>query len=168
MQNAGPATSGPNKPGTVSSGALRAGIENKGGPATGIPIVFDHASQSFMMSRQVVQGSSIRTVSEPVGSYLARSGVAFGGPQGFQNDAGGNRTGGGFNGANPGATGSHTGGYSASRGSGNSGGGYQGGSSTSHASGGGSFSSAGGSSAGASVGSGASAGGAGAPASGHR
>ena len=38
------------------------------------------------MSRQVVQGSTVRTVNEPVGSYLARSGTSFGGNQGFQNN----------------------------------------------------------------------------------
>jgi hypothetical protein len=134
-QSAGPANLGGNHTGPVrsvpaSSGALQAGIDHKSGPGTSIPIVFDHRSQSFMMSRRVVQGSNIRTVNEPVGSYLARSGVAFGGRQGFPSDSGGYRNSGGVSGANSGSTGFHGGGlaggtarggdsgpYSASRGS---------------------------------------------------
>ena len=92
--------------GTLRAGALRSGIDNKGGPGAGIPIVFDHRSQSFMMSRQVIQGNNVRTVTEPVGSYLARSGGAdFGGRQSFQGGPGEYRGPGGVdagNGASPG------------------------------------------------------------------
>jgi hypothetical protein len=53
------------------------------GSSARIPITFDHRSQSFMMSHQVEQGSNVRTVSEPVGSFLARSGGSFGGRDAF-------------------------------------------------------------------------------------
>lgn len=50
------------------------------------PIVFDHHSQSFMMSRQVHEGGNTRTVNETVGSYLSHDGVAgFGGPGAVHN-----------------------------------------------------------------------------------
>ena len=112
------------RPGTVRAGALAPGIDNKGGPGAGIPIIFDHRSQSFMMSRQVIQGSNIRTVNEPVGSYLARTGVAFGGHQGFENEPGGARNGGGFNGGNAGSTGFRGGGLAGGGPRGEPGGGY--------------------------------------------
>ena len=74
-------------------GQAHSGPESRTGPlahpALGIPIVFDHRSQSFMMSRQVVQGSNLRTISEPVGSFLARSGTSFGGNNGYQGRADG-------------------------------------------------------------------------------
>jgi len=51
-----------------------------GGNARSVPISFDHGSQSFMVAHPV-GGSSTKTVSEPVGSFLVRSGVGgFGGP----------------------------------------------------------------------------------------
>jgi hypothetical protein len=51
------------------------------GNARSVAISFDHESQSFMVSRTVGSGNSIKTENEPVGSFLVRSGgAAFGGP----------------------------------------------------------------------------------------
>ena len=153
LQKAGPAGTGEiSKAGGVKAGALRAGIDNKsvGGPGAGIPIVFDHRSQSFMMSRQVVQGSNIRTVTESVGSYLARSGVDFGGREGFQAGGGSSRAGGGSSAGNGSSTGFRGGGAL------NGGGGSRSGGGASSGAGGG-----GASSAGASHGAGGSGGGGG-------
>ena len=53
------------------------------GNARSVAISFDHGSQSFMVSRPA-GGSSTRTVNEPVGNFLVRSGVGgFGGPTAF-------------------------------------------------------------------------------------
>jgi hypothetical protein len=53
------------------------------GNARSVPISFDHESRSFMVARPV-GGSNTRTVNEPVGSFLARSGTGgFGGPVGY-------------------------------------------------------------------------------------
>lgn len=110
------------------------------------PILFDHRSQSFLMSHQVHEGSNTRTVTEPVGSYLAHDGVAgFGGPGAFHNA--GPRGPSSFNGgagAGNSAGSFHGGGVftgSGPRNGGNSGG-FSGGGSASHS--GGSFSSGGG------------------------
>lgn len=159
LQNAGPATPGGNKPGaarisTSNPASLRAGIDNKGGPAAGIPILFDHRSQSFMISHQVVEGGSIRTVNEPVGSYLARSGAPFGGHEGFESNRGAYSNGGSAAGA---YSASRSSGYSASRGGGNFGGNQAGNASQS---------SAGASRGGGSFGGGASEGGGSAPSGG--
>jgi hypothetical protein len=69
-----------------------------------IPISFDHGSQSFMVARPV-GGSSMRTVREPVNSYLVRSGVgSFGGPIGYRPNGGAGMNGNGraFAGGSPG------------------------------------------------------------------
>ncbi len=77
-----------------------------GNPRT-VSITFDHNSRSFMVARQVGEGRSIKTVNEPVGSFLVRSGVGgFGGPRGgYQSVAepGGRGDMGAFNGGNRGA-----------------------------------------------------------------
>jgi hypothetical protein len=75
---------GPGNGNTPRSGQLTAGLEQKGDRATtaSVPIVFDHRSQSFMTEHEVVHGDNMRTVTEPVGSFLARSGGSFGGQQG--------------------------------------------------------------------------------------
>lgn len=54
-----------------------------GSNARSVAISYDHGSQSFMVARPV-GGTSTRTVTEPVGSFLVRSGVGgFGGPMGY-------------------------------------------------------------------------------------
>ncbi len=96
------------------------------------------------MTRQVAQGSSIRTVTEPVGSYLARTGVDFGGHLGFQGEASGFRGEniargvGSVSTGNSGATGFHSAGLTgggprggSGGGGANSSGGFQGGGSVS-------------------------------------
>ena len=72
---------GPANAGNPRSGQLTAGLEQKGDRATtaSVPIVFDHRSQSFMAEHQVVHGSNMRVVTEPVGSFLERSSGPFGG-----------------------------------------------------------------------------------------
>jgi hypothetical protein len=54
-----------------------------GNNARSVAISYDHGTQSFMVARPM-GGSSTRTVNEPVGSFLVRSGVGgFGGPMGY-------------------------------------------------------------------------------------
>ncbi len=67
-----------------------------------VAISFDHGSQSFMVARPAGE-NSLKTVHEPVGSFLARSGVGgFGGPVPFHPNggAGGNQS--AFNGGRSG------------------------------------------------------------------
>jgi hypothetical protein len=54
------------------------------GNSRSVGISFDHESRSFMVARPVGGGKSMRTENEPVGSFLARSGVGgFGGPMSY-------------------------------------------------------------------------------------
>jgi hypothetical protein len=118
---------------------LQAGINSTAhGTSAGIPITFDHRSQNFMISRQIEHGSNVRTVSEPVGSFLARSGGSFGGRAAFQDEGGISRTEGGAAGFRGGEV--NAGAGANPRFSPSSSGGSQGG----HASSGGSFSGGGG------------------------
>jgi hypothetical protein len=153
------------KSGEPRASGLRAGtpgstLGTKTTPGVGIPIIFDHHSQSFMMSHEVIQGGNVKTVNEPVGSYIARSGGTFGGRAGFQGEAGfGGAVGGGNSGSTAsrgsgmingggsrgGSGGSYSGGASRGGGGGysggtSSGGSYSGGGSASHSGGGGGFS----------------------------
>ena len=145
---------GGDKGGTGNPNTLRSGLEQKGDHATtgSVPIVFDHHSQSFMAEHQVVHGGNMRVVTEPVGTFLERSGGSFGGQQGAAaglrgpgfnptsggspgfrgggvlnggNDPRGNGGGGGFNGAGIGDGPRGGGGFNP--GGGNSGGGNSGG-----------------------------------------
>jgi hypothetical protein len=55
-----------------------------GSNARSVAISYDHGTQSFMVARPM-GGSNTRTVNEPVGSFLVRSGVGgFGGPMGYR------------------------------------------------------------------------------------
>ncbi len=133
------------KPGVLKDEAGKTGALRASGAGAGIPIVFDHHSQSFMMSHDVVEGRNIRTVSEPVGSYLARSGAGFGGPVGFQGAAGGYRGAGGAGVSNGGSAGFHGGGVINGGGPrGGGGGGFQGGTASRGGGGGGGSSGGGG------------------------
>jgi hypothetical protein len=70
------------------------------GNVRSVPISFDHGSRSFMVARPA-GGNSTRTVNEPVGSFLVRSGTGgFGGPVGYHpgGEAGGRGNMGAFNG----------------------------------------------------------------------
>lgn len=124
-----------------------------GAPRT-VAISFDHESQSFMVARQVREGNSLRTVSEPVGSFLVRSGVGgFGGPgsvrqgmgAGSRGNEGAFNGGGSFNGGRGGefrGGAVFNGGGGAPAGGGNNGGNF--GSGASHSGSGGGFSGGGG------------------------
>ncbi len=118
--------------------------------AAGIPMSFDHKSQSFMMERQVMQGSKSVTVAAPInnsrGNLQSRA-DHFSGGGGYH---GSGSSGGGYHGGGSSGGGYHGGGAS---GGGSSGGGSHGGSS------GGGSSSSGGSSGGGSHGGGGSSGG---------
>lgn len=105
---------------------LKTGLIAKGGISVkGIPITFDHKSQSFMMARQEVHGSHSVTVNAPIGgrggSLQAHAG-SFGGSGSRGSFSGGGGPHGGGSGA-----GSHSGGSS---GGGSSGGGSHGGGSS--------------------------------------
>ncbi len=70
-----------------------------------VAISYDHGSKSFMVARPVGGLSSMKTVNEPVGSFLARSGVGgFGGPMSYRPgfDGGMRGNAGAFNGGNQG------------------------------------------------------------------
>lgn len=79
----------------ANSPRLEGRVLGAGGPKTllgsnvrSVAISFDHSSQSFMVARPV-GGNSVKTVNEPVGSFLARSGVGgFGGPIGLRTGVG--------------------------------------------------------------------------------
>lgn len=136
---------------------MRDAFGNKGtlAKAPGIPLSFDRKSESFMMARQVMQGSKSVTVMAPVtnhsGNLQARGG-SFSGGGGFR--GGGSSGGSGSHGgSSSGGGGSHGGGGGASSGGGGSHGGGGGGGSSSGGSSGGA-SSAGSSSGGASSGGG--------------
>jgi hypothetical protein len=163
--------------GTGKTNTLRTGLDQKGPRSTSasVPITFDHRSQSFMTEHQVSEGRNMRTVTEPVGSFLARSGGSFGGENGA---AAGPRGGPGYNptnGGSPGARGDGLingrngprggGGFDAAgggpRGGGNSGGGGSLGGGSPRAVGGGGSSPAGGGGGGGSFGGGGSRGGGG-------
>ena len=149
----GPAHSGTlnaGAPGSKSGEPKTSGLRT-GAPGAAMPIVFDHRSQSFMMSHEVVQGGNIRTVNEPVGSYIERSGGTFGGRAGFQGEAGfrgtgpvgGGNSGAGFRGSgmiNGGGGGASRGGGGGYSGGTSSAGSYSGGGGASHGGGGGGFS----------------------------
>jgi hypothetical protein len=116
----------------------------------GVPLTFNAKLQTFNMSREVMHGTKIATVSTPVtnhgGTLQARGDSFAGGHGGFNGGHGGVSGGGGARGGGSGGSGgSHGGG-------GSSGGGSSGGGS--HGGGGGGGSSGGGSSAGASAGGG--------------
>jgi hypothetical protein len=116
----------------------------------GVPLTFNNKSQTFNMSREVVHGTKIATVSTPVtnhgGTLQARGDSFAGGHGGFNGGHGGFSGGGGaHSGGSGGSGGSHGGGGSSGGGSGGGG---------SHGGGGGGGSSGGGSSAGASSGGG--------------
>jgi hypothetical protein len=151
---------------------LEDGFASKGAlaKATGVPLSFDHKSQSFMMAREVTQGNKSMTVMAPMtnrsGNLQARGG-SFAGAHGGYSGGGGSRGGGGGGGFSGGGSsgGSHGGGGSSGGGSrgGGGGGGFSGGGSSggSHGGGGssGGSSSGGSSSAGSSSGGSSSAGG---------
>ncbi|MGA3136479.1 MAG: FecR family protein [Terracidiphilus sp.] len=139
---------------------LEDGFASKGAlaKATGIPLSFDHKSQSFMMAKQVMQGNTSVTVMAPMtnrsGNLQARGGSFAGGHVGFSG-GGGSRGGGGSGGFSGGGS-RGGGGSSGSSGGGSRGGGGGGGSSGGSHGGGGS--SGGGSSGGGSSGGGSSGG----------
>lgn len=110
----------------VKEGAHMAGIDHAS--PTSIPITFDHRSQNFMMSHPVGGGS--KTVTEPVGSYIARSGGSFGGNQGNPRsaDAFGGRN--GLGGGDSGNRGGFMGGDNPRAGFNGGGGGFNGGGSS--------------------------------------
>ncbi len=125
----------------------------------GIPLSFDHKSQSFLMASQVIQGGKSVTVMQPVsnrgGDLQARGGGnSSGGSRGGSSGGSGSRSGGGSSG---GGRGGSSGSSSSSGGGGHSGGGgggYSGGGSSSSSSGSSSSSSSSSSSAGSSGGGG--------------
>jgi hypothetical protein len=125
--------------------------------AAGIPLCFDHKSQTFMMAKQVTQGNRNVTVLAPItnrggnlqsrsggfsgggysgGGYRGGSGGSGGGSRGGGGSSGGSRGGGGSGGS---SGGSHGGGGSSGGGS-HGGGGGGGGSSSGGSSSGGSSS----------------------------
>ena len=116
------------------------GINGEHSRAAGVPLSFDHKSQSFMMERQVMQGSKSATIAAPInnsrGNLQSRADHFSGGSGGYH---GGGGSGGGYHGGS----------------SGSSGGGYHGGGSSG---GGGSHGGGGGSSSGGSSGGSSSAG----------
>jgi hypothetical protein len=126
------------------------GINREKARPAGIPLSFDHKSQSFMMERQVMQGSKSVTIAAPInnsrGNLQSRADHFSGGSGGYH---GGGSTGGGYHGG--GASGGSSGGGSHGGGGsygGSSGGGSHGGGSSSGggSSGGGSHGGGGGSS----------------------
>jgi hypothetical protein len=140
----------------------RFGINREQGRPAGIPLSFDHKSQSFMMERQVIQGSKSVTIDAPInnsrGNLQSRAdhfSSGSGGYHGGGNFGGGYHSGGvsgGFSGGGShGGGGNSSGGGSHSGGGNSSGGGSHGGGSSSggggsHSGGGGGSSSAGSSS----------------------
>ncbi len=138
------------------------GINGEHARAVGVPLSFDHKSQSFMMERQVMQGSRSITVAAPInnsrGNLQSRADHFNG--AGGSSAAGGYRgsggSGGGYHGGGSGGGGYHGGGGSSSGGGGYHGGG--GSSSSGGSSGGGSHGGGGGSSSGGSSGGSSSAG----------
>jgi hypothetical protein len=130
------------------------GINREHARATGVPLSFDHKSQSFMMERQVMQGSKSVTVAAPInnnrGNLQSRADHFSGGSGGYQ---GGGNSGGGYHGGGASGGGGSRGGGGSGGGGGGShggssgGGGYHGSGSSSSggSSGGGSSSSSGGS-----------------------
>jgi hypothetical protein len=89
----------------------------------GIPLNFDHKSQSFTMPRQIMQGNKSVTVNAPIsnhggnlqshgGSYAGGGGFSGGGSHGSGGYSGGSHSGGG--GGSSGGGGSHSGGTSSS------------------------------------------------------
>jgi hypothetical protein len=140
------------------------GINREQARSAGIPLSFDHKSQSFMMERQVMQGSKSVTIAAPInnsrGSLQSRADHISGGSGGYH---GGGGSGGGYRGggASGGSSGGSRGGGGGSSGGGSHGGGGGGGSSSGGSHGGGgssSGSSGGGSSASSSSGGSSSAG----------
>ena len=111
--------------------------------APGVPITFDHKSQSFMMARQVVRGDKSVAVATPItnrgGNLQSRAG-SFSGGGGFRGGGGssgsGSHGGGGYNGggSHSGGGGGYSGGGSRGSGGGGSHGGGGGGSSSSSSS----------------------------------
>ncbi len=137
---------------------------NSMGKSAGIPITFDHKSQTFMMSREVMQGSRSVTVRAPVGN---RDGSLQ--SRGFNGGGGASSGGAGWRGGSN--SGSYTGGARGGGGGSYSGGGASGGSQGGASASGGGFHGGGGgvSSGGGSVGQsggGGSSAGAGAPSGG--
>jgi hypothetical protein len=127
------------------------GVNSASVRATGIPLSFDHKSQSFMMARQVVQGSKSVTIAAPMnngrGNLQSRADHFSGGGGGYHGggSSGGNYHSSGVSGSSSGS-GSHgggSGGYHGGGGSSSGGGSHGGGasSSSSSSSGGGSPSS---------------------------
>jgi FecR protein len=104
--------------------------------AVGIPISFDHKSQSFMMTRQVMQGNKNVTVTAPVNNHSGNLQARAGG--GGYSGSGGH-VGGGYSGGGGHASGGNGGGGGGGHASGGNGGGGGGG----HAGGGGGGSSGG-------------------------
>jgi len=130
--------------------AMKDVLENKGAVKTaGIPLSFDHKSESFLMAKQVTQGGKSVTVMAPVnnrGGNLQARGGSFSGGGSYH--GGGSGATGGSHGGGAGSGGSH-----ASGGGGSSGGGGGG---ASHSGGGGGSSSASSSSASSAASSGGS------------
>jgi hypothetical protein len=127
------------------------GVNSASVRATGIPLSFDHKSQSFMMARQVVQGSKSVTIAAPMnngrGNLQSRADHFSGGGGGYHGggSSGGNYHSSGVSGSSSGS-GSHgggSGGYHGGGGSSSGGGSHGGGASSrsSSSSGGGSPSS---------------------------
>jgi hypothetical protein len=126
----------------------------------GIPLIFDHKSQSFMANKQVMRGDKSVTITAPIsnrfGDLQSRAPSYSGGGSyrgsggGSSNNGGGSHAGGGsyVGGGSHGGSGNNSGGVSS-----HSGGGYTG-SGGSHSSGGGGNSSSGSSSSGGSHGGG--------------
>jgi hypothetical protein len=105
------------------------GINREHTGAAGVPLSFDHRSQSFMMERQVMQGSKSVTVTAPINNSrgnLQSRGDHFSGGSGGYHDGGS----GGYHGGSSGSPGGgyHGGGSSGGGGSRGGGGGGGGGS----------------------------------------
>ena len=120
--------------------------------AAGIPISFDHKSQSFLMTRQEMQGNRSVTVTAPVNNYggnlQARGGYSGGGGHAGSGGGYSGSGGGGHSGSSGGGGYSGGGGHAGGGGGGYSGGGGGGGGGGGHSGGGGGGGSAGGSSGG--------------------
>jgi hypothetical protein len=128
----------------------------------GIPLSFDHRSQSFMMTKQVMRGDKSVTVAAPItsrGENLQSRAPSYGGGGSYRGGGGSSFSGGGSRGGGSSSGGSsHGGGGGGSSGGGGSHGGGGGGGSSSGGGGGASSTSAGSSSAGTSSASSSSAG----------
>jgi hypothetical protein len=136
---------------------IKDALGSKGAPVkAGVPLTFDHKSQSFMMAKQVMRGDRSVTVPAPInsrGGNLQSRAFSYGGGGSYRGGGGASSYGGGSRGGGSSSGGgSHGGGGGGSSGGGGSHGGGGGGSSG----GGGSRGGGGASSGGGGGGSGAS------------